>query len=164
MPIVDSQYGEYGAPFIRKTVVEVPVVYATGTRTTLARLRLEASSSGSNVSSELVQVIASNRNFANSGKLAVKIVDLNSLTDDRTSVQFAASLSSLANKGGSFYTSKPYLEVIVDTGSQSRTVSGIVKIELSSKLRWDQMALADSDNYIPLSLTGSGTNVYPAIP
>lgn len=152
--------GEYGQPIARKTSLEVPVVYATGTRTTLARLRLENGSSGSNVTSDIVAVTA--RNLSRNSHLAIKLVELDSTEDSRSVTPlFSASLVPQGKKGGTFYVRKPIMEVITDTGSTPKGASGPVKIEFLGTPRWELLPVAKDDAYT--AITYSGTDVYPAL-
>lgn len=138
--------GEYPQPLSRTGFVNCPIV-TDGTASTTARLRaVNMSVTGTaNWNENMVKFF-----IENTGASACTVQVVN--TSDRTSsgiranVGSAISLAAGGHQTSVLYPTQQYLEVTGTSGNST------VRIQLESRLRWQELGFAKDDPYYPTAL------------
>jgi hypothetical protein len=131
--------GEYPEGLLRTTNIKVLV--ATGYTTARLQVQGEPTNSGSGLNASAT--------FVSMKNVSTQTVGLQLQgTDDYTSGpwEWVGAAQSLVPSGGTNYTVNPrhkYLEVVGQSGQ------GHVEIQLSSRLRWDELGFAKTDATFP---------------
>ena len=147
----------YNSPQTRTTFVSVPIITVGGSIT--AKLRANGVVSGA------AAIIGNRPEHAT-------LVTMVSQSGSYAAIQFRQSASSVTGTGVGFgsqlavvgggtttatiYPSLPYVEVVSISGGTSGV--GEVRLQLDSRIEWEQMAFAKTDNGVPPSLW-KATNV-----